>query len=291
MGELCALASAVVWSLTMILLKKSGETTSPFALNLFRVVISIPLFAATLLVLGHDGWAHAPVRDLLILFASGIIGIALSDTLFHAGLNRMGAGITGIIDCLYSPLVVVGAYFALAERLSAWQLAGMVFVVAAVFVASGHAPPSGVPARRIATGIVYGVFAMVTVALGILIAKRVLERTPVMWATAMRQVGALGVMAPAALVLPRRREYLGAFRPERSWRFTLPAAFLGSYAAVLLWIAGMKFTEAGIAAILNQTSSILVLAFASLFLKEKFTARKGVACGLAVAGILMVTLG
>ena len=60
---------------------------------------------------------------------------------------------------------------------------------------------------------------------------------------------------------------------------------------LVLWIAGMKLTHAGVAAILNQTSSILVLVFASLFLKERFTRRKAAASALAVGGILMVTLG
>ena len=53
----------------------------------------------------------------------------------------------------------------------------------------------------------------------------------------------------------------------------------------------MKYSLAGPAAILNQTSSIYVLIFASIFLNEPFTARKVVASVLAIAGIAMVTLG
>jgi len=53
----------------------------------------------------------------------------------------------------------------------------------------------------------------------------------------------------------------------------------------------MKYSLAGPAAILNQTSSVYVLIFASIFLKEPFTARKVIASVLAVGGIVMVTLG
>jgi drug/metabolite transporter (DMT)-like permease len=53
----------------------------------------------------------------------------------------------------------------------------------------------------------------------------------------------------------------------------------------------MKYTEAGAAAILNQSSTIFILLFATLFLGERFTRRKAVASVLAVGGILMVTLG
>jgi drug/metabolite transporter (DMT)-like permease len=59
----------------------------------------------------------------------------------------------------------------------------------------------------------------------------------------------------------------------------------------MCWIAGMKFTDTGTAAILNQTSTIFILVFASLFLHEPFTLRRSIAAALAFAGILMVTLG
>jgi drug/metabolite transporter (DMT)-like permease len=290
-GELYALGAAIVWALAMIALTRSGETASPLALNLFRVVVSIPLFAVTLLALGEPVLRPVARQDILILFASGIIGIAVSDTLLHAALNRMGAGLTGIVDSLYSPFVVLGAFLALSERLSAGQLAGMVLVVAGVSIASKHDPPPGVPRRRILAGVVYGVLAMATVAAGIVLAKPVLERSPVVWATAVRQVGALLVLVPVGLLLPRRREYFGALRPDSHWRWLLTAAVLSSYVSVVLWIAGMKYTQAGSAAIINQTSTIFVLVFASIFLREPFTARKGVASVLALGGILLVTRG
>ncbi len=51
----------------------------------------------------------------------------------------------------------------------------------------------------------------------------------------------------------------------------------------------MKYTQAGSAAILNQTSSIFVLILASIFLHEAFTRRKFVASVLAIGGIVLVT--
>ena len=137
----------------------------------------------------------------------------------------------------------------------------------------------------------FGAAGMLALALGIVIAKPVLERTPLVWATAMRQVGSLAVMLPVALLSPNRREHLRGLRPSRTWRFSLPGAALGSYLAVTIWIAGMKYTQAGIAAILNQTTTIYILLFASIFLREPFTRRKALAALLALSGILLVTLG
>ena len=291
MGELFALAAAVVWAFAVILFKRSGETVSPFALNLFRVLISGAIFVTIILVLDQPLFGGASQGDHFVLFASGIIGIALADTLFHKSLNIVGAGITAIVDCLYSPLVVIFAYFLLTERIGTWQLFGMVFIVTGVFVASRHRPPPGTTGSVLARGIVWGVAGMVALSLGIVIAKPVLNQAPVLWVTTMRQLGALGVMLPAAVISPHRREYLAVFRPTRTWRFTLSGTILGSCLALLFWIAGMKYTDASIAAILNQTTTIYMLVFASLFLQERFTRRKAVASLLALLGIGMVILG
>jgi len=132
---------------------------------------------------------------------------------------------------------------------------------------------------------------MATLALGIVIAKPVLNRSPVLWATAMRQVGTLIAILPIALISPKRREILGVFKPVRAWKYALTGAFLGSYCSLMLWIAGMKYTKTGIAAILNQSTTIYILIFASLFLGEPFTKRKFFAALLAIAGIVMVTVG
>jgi len=78
------------------------------------------------------------------------------------------------------------------------------------------------------------------------------------------------------------------FRPQASWRYSLPGTFMGSFLALMFWIAGMKMTAVGTAAILNQTSTIYILIFASLFLKEPFSWRRGLAVSLAMGGIFLV---
>ena len=291
MGSFYALMTAVMWAAAVIFLKRSGETIPPFALNVFRVVVSTVFLVPTIAIAGQEILYRAPLKDYLTLFASGVIAIAISDTFLLMALNRLGAGIMAIVDCLYAPFIVLFAFAILGERLGRWQWAGLALVIAGVLIAARHEPPRGTTARQILIGTLFGVIAMVTVALGIVIAKPVLERSPVLWATTMRQIGALIAMVPVALFLPERREIAGLFRPARNWRYSVPATLIGSYLALIFWIAGMKYSLAGPAAILNQTSSIYVLIFASIFLKEPFTARKVVASVLAVGGIVMVTLG
>jgi drug/metabolite transporter (DMT)-like permease len=292
MGELFALTTAVVWAAAVIFLTRSGESLPPLSLNFFRVVLSAVLLLPTMAILGQPLLrAGVPWQDYAQLAASGIIGIAFSDTLFHACLNRVGAGVTAIVDCLYAPFVALCAFLLLGEQLAPLHMGGMVLVVTGILIAGGHGRLPGTTGRTLLVGVLLGAVAMATVALGVVIAKPVLTRQPVVWATGVRQIAALAVLLPVVLVSRQRRQHFAAFRPSRSWRWTVPGTVLGSYLALMLWLAGMKYTNTGVAAILNQTSTIYILLFASLFLRERFSRRKATACALAIAGALLVILG
>ncbi len=290
MGEVFALAAALVWAGAVILFRKSGETVPPLALNLFRVSVSSVLFGAVLWASGRPLFGVAPLGDYLILMASGIIAIALSDTLFHMCLNRVGAGVNAIVDTLYSPFIIICAWFMLGERLGPWQIAGMSLIIGAVMVATRVTPPEGVERRTLITGILIGVGAMASLSFGIVLAKPVLNHTDIIWATSVRQFGSLLVLVPMTLIHPDRRRLWSVFRPHYSWRYSVPGTFMGSFLALMFWIGGMKLTEAGTAAILNQTSTIYILILASVFLKEPFSWRRGLAAVMALGGILLVFL-
>ncbi|MCD6380119.1 DMT family transporter [bacterium] len=291
MGELFALLSALIWALAVICFKKSGESISPFALTFFRVGITSVLLVATVKVMGENVWNSAPLKDYLILFLSGIIAIAISDTMFHYALNKIGAGLMAVVDCFYSPSVIFFAFMFLGEGIGLVQIGGMLLIFAAIFISSRHKLPPELTRRGLIIGFLWGIGAMVMLGFGVVIAKPVLSHSSLIWATTVRQLGSLFVLIPAALISGKRRKYFSVFKPSASWKFSFPGTILGSYFALIFWLGGMKYTNVGVAAILNQTSTIYVIIFAAIFLGESFTKRKAVSVTLALVGILMVSFG
>ncbi len=291
MGELYALLSALIWGLAVICFKRSGESVSPFALTFFRVGITSVLLAATVKIMGENIWNRAPLEDYLILFSSGVIAISISDVMFHHALNKIGAGLMAIVDCSYSPSVIFFAFLLLGEGMGIMQIGGMFFIFTGIFVSSRHKLPPGLTRNSLIIGILWGVGAMVTLGFGVVIAKPVLSRSSLIWATAVRQLGSLFILIPAALISGKRRSYFSVFKPSKSWKFSLPGTILGSYLALIFWLGGMKYTNTGTAAILNQTSTIYIIIFAAIFLGESFTKRKAVSVTLTLVGIALVTFG
>jgi drug/metabolite transporter (DMT)-like permease len=290
MGEIYALACALVWAFAVILFQRSMERVGALALNLFRSSVSVPLLLITLALTGTPLLRAAPARDYLILVASGVIGIAIADTLFHYSLNLVGAGISAIVSTVYSPMVVLLTFLFLGERLSAVHLAGMVLIASGVFLSGRLVPPPNRTHRQLAWGIALGAIDMLLLVVSVVLAKPVLDHSPVIWATAVRQCGAFVVLLLMAVTSPRRREHFSVYRPAESWRFMLPGSALGSYVALILWIAGFKYTLASLAAILTQTTTIFILLLAVIFLHERMTPRKLLAAALALAGVLLIVL-
>ncbi len=291
MGFFFALLCAVLWAFAVILLKRSGETIPPFALNLFRVFFSLPLILITAAVAGVPALPAVGAADYLILAASGIIGIAVADTLFHRSLNLVGAGVTGIIDASYPPTTILFAFLLIGERIGPRDIVGMVLIVTAVLLSATAEPIEHRPRGQLVRGIGIGLLGIVLLSLGIVIAKPVLERSPVLWVASVRQTASAIVLLGAGLASPRRGEIFRSLRPSASWKHMVPATVLGSYLALVFWIAGMKYALAGVAATLTQSSTVFIVLFAVLFLRERLTWRKGAALALALGGVLLVGLG
>jgi len=291
LGQTCALLAAFTWACALVLFKRSSDDVEPIALNLFKNAIGIALLAATValqaLLMDEDpGWGD--LSDIVVLSASGIIGIAVADTLFFYALRRIGVGLISIVDCVYAPLVILFSWLLLSEQLRWQHWVGGALVLAGLLVASGHEPPAGRSRREVLTGMVLAMLSVGTMALGIVAAKPVLHDYDTLRATFVRIVAGTASLALLTPVLPGRLASWRVFLPSPVWRRALPAAVLGTYLAMLFWVAGFKYTDASVAAILNQTTTLFALVLATLYLRERFTRRKLAAVVLGVAGVLLV---
>jgi drug/metabolite transporter (DMT)-like permease len=290
LGKILALACAVVWAMAVILFKRAGDTIRPLALNWYKTALSAVLMAPFLFTGGLGQLARA---DLLALLFSGILGITLSDTLFFMALDRLGASLTAIVDCFYAPFVMIAAWAMLGQAARATQVGGALFVMAALLVVGfEHGREQVVrDRRRMVAGFLAGGAAMAVMAVSITLMQPVLERGSLWLVTELRALAALVTLTAMMLLRRDRRELFASLATRGAWRHALPGSFLGSVLSLLLWVAAFKYTSVNSAAILNQTSTILVVVLAAWMLKEPFTRGRLAGTVLAFSGAVMVLVG
>ena len=290
-GEIMSFITAVIWALAVIFFKKSGETVHPIGLNMFKNTLAMLLFIPTLWIFGSPLLRPVPYTDYLLLIASGALGIGIADTLFFMSLNRLGAGMTAIVDCLYSPFIICLSFIWLRETMSVWQIIGVLMIVSAVLTTAQRKSRGKIQPRDLLLGIIFGVVAMACMAVGIVMIKPLLNRSPLLWATEVRLWGGVFILGPLIILHPQRQQIVTSVFSAKSWGYTITGSFLGAYVAMILWLTGFKYTQASTASALNQTSNIFLFIFAALFLKEMINSQRIIALILGVAGAFIVTFG
>jgi drug/metabolite transporter (DMT)-like permease len=292
LGKILALLCAVVWAGAVIFFKLAGDNIRPLALNLYKTTVTAAILFPILLLMGIPLVpATVSGHQWLAIIASGILGIAVSDTMFFACLNRLGAGLTSIVDCLYAPFVMTASWLALSESPRPEQVGGAVLVISAVLVAAYRKNGGAKPARQIVAGVLYGAGAMAIMAVSIVLMRPVLDRVHVFWVTEVRILAALLALLLLLAWQKDRRRLLAPLWRKGVRLYAFLGALLGNLISMTLWVAAFKFTSVSSAAVLNQTNTVIVVVLAAVFLKDRFTRRRLLATALAVAGSLLVLLG
>jgi drug/metabolite transporter (DMT)-like permease len=290
-GEVFSLLSALLWAVAVILFRISGRSVHPYGLNLFKNVLSLALLTGVLEILHRPLFLQVPPSRYGLFLLSGFLGIAVSDTLFFMALNILGAGLTAIVDCFYSPFIIFLSFAFLGEKLNAAQMTGILLIIGAVLTIAwtSRGENSRLSKPVLWRGIMFGILAMFFVAVGIVIIKPALARTDVLWATEIRLAGGVIGLVPIIAFHRKKKEILRPLFRAANWKVLVSGSVFGSFFSLIFWVGGMKYALASVAGILNQMTTIFIFILAALFLKEKATPRKIIAVILAFAGAFIAS--
>ena len=287
-GELSALGCAVVWATAVVFFKRAGSAVPAFHLNLFKNTLGAVVFLAAMLALrgwrgpGYDG------GELLALAISGVVGIALADAMLLRSLELLGAGRMAVVDCLYTPSMVLSAVLLLeGETLRPAHIVGAAMIAVAVLV-GGLDRSRTIPRRDLVTGLWFGVGSMVAMSIAIVAVQPLMRTHDLLPFIALRLWAAVAASL-LWLALRRRLRELRLFRGPLPWTDLLLGSFLGAVVGMGLWVAGFAFSpgETATVAILNQSSVLFILVLSVLFLGERMTWRKALGGLLGFGGVVI----
>lgn len=286
-GEQLALAAAFIWSVAVILIRISGLVIAPLPLTIFKSALAVVFFAVTMPFLDAPLIPELSSKEWLQLIASSVLGISVADTMVVAALNKLGASLHAIADCLYAPSMAVVGFFLLDQSLTRWEVLGGVLVVSGVAVGM-RLTEEVTDVKTLVLGVLLAGGAHVIMAVGILMVREIYAAHSVVWVSGVRFLIATVVLIVYGLTLGPEAKIWDGFQRKDMWKWMIPMSFLGPYMATMFWASGFVYAKAGRAALLNQMSTVFVMLLAWLILKEKLTPRKMIGIALAVAGAVVV---
>ena len=300
-GEACALLSSLLWAGAFLVFARLPGRVPAAAMNLCKNATATLCFALLFLVLYGTPWPGGMGAEALVLFAvSGFVGLTLCDTLLFQALGLIGPQRTTLLMTVAVPLATVAALLPPWNETppSAWGIVGIVVCLVGVTLAVLERHPDPVAARSLKRGVLLGLLAALGQAVGVLLARlafRAHGAESVMDAghgAAVRLfVGALGLVA-LGLLTRQTRAWHGALRQPGILKRLVGAAFVGTFLGIWANQAGLTWAEhTGVATTLNQLTPVWLIPLTTLFLGERHTARSWLATGLAVGGVVLLSLG
>lgn len=285
-GDAMALGCAMAWAVAVLAFRRLRDVDAA-ALNLFKNAVASVLLLATMLAMRVPFDLDRSLGDWAMLATSGVLGLAVADTLFLRGLHRIDASVAAVADCAYSPTVLVLSMVFLNEPLHLGLAAGAPLVVLGLVVVAYERRADAKPIDR--RGLALVVAGVVTTAVGVVLAKPALDRSDLLEATTIRLASGSVALFAFESLRGRRREVLALFRPQPAWPVALVATFFGTYVSMILWLGGMKYGSASRAALLNQMGAVFVLVL-SRFQGETVSLRRWTGASIALAGVVTILL-
>jgi hypothetical protein len=126
-------------------------------------------------------------QDYLRLVVSAVLGITLADTMIASALNRLGASLQALADCVYSPVIALVGLVMFGEHLSAWEMMGGALVVSGVFVGATRTVEIKKP-NDLWIGILLAAGAHIIMAIGILMVRDLFREHSLVWVSTFRFV-------------------------------------------------------------------------------------------------------
>ncbi len=285
-----ALGSAASWALGAILFKRIGESMSPLAMTLLKAVVSVVLLGIALVFLGFTTIA---THDLGMLVASGLVGIALGDTLFFAALQHLGPQTLVVLMMVGQVATALLALVWLGERPTPRAWLGIACVLTGVAIVL-WANLSGDRQRSRTRGIVLGLLSVACMAVSVIFAKQGLDSgaaetmQQTMQATCVRMLAGAAGIALVGVCTGRLRAWFAEGRTAGLAGPFLFAVAVVTFGGFWLSLLAIRHVDVAIANTLNSLEPVFVLPLAALLLKEKITPVQIVGTLTALAGVVVL---
>lgn len=293
LGITAALASALAWAVGAILFRRIGERASPTAMNLAKSLVGLVLIGAGAFAAGLSAVDGGSVIRLAL---SGVLGIAVGDSLFFAALIRLEARLTLLLATVGHVFTVVAAAAILGERPTLVVWAGIALVIIGVGgvlqagASAGESVGESVGSER-GLGIACGVLSAAATSAGLLLAKTGVTHVGTLQGTWIRLAAGVVALAIWAAIRGHLRADLAVLRLPGFVHQIAIAVTVVMFGGFWLSLVSLKFADASIVSALAATEPIFILPLARLWLHEKVTWPAIIGAVVAVAGVTLIVLG
>jgi drug/metabolite transporter (DMT)-like permease len=293
-GELAAVATAIMWTLSALAWTFAGKRVGALAVSSIRLLIAgVLIMTYGYFVRGRWLPSDAPLRTWLLLGISGLTGFVVCDLCLIKAMLLIGPRLSLLIFSLAPPIAAVISWLAIGDVLALrhWvamgvTLAGVVWVVLEQPNRDNH-PHARLHRGR---GVLLAVLAAAAHALGYVLSKEGIGDYDAVAATLIRVLAALLGYGVVITLWRRWPALRAAMRDTKAIMVLALGAAVGPFLGVALSMVALRHAPTGVVATIIATMPVLILPFSILVYHEKVSLRATAGAVIAVAGVAMLML-
>ena len=292
-GEVAALTAALLWSVSSLFWRH--VKLSAGAMNLSKNGLGLVLMLlhlGVLRVVAHQAAFTASVSSIGLLIVSGLVGVAIGDTLFLRSLQILGPRIS-LMMATTSPIfsVVLGWVF-LQEQLLIVIIVGILLTVGGLIIvltdrAAAEEAPNVYPGK-VAVGVWCGIAGAFCQSVGGVLSRAGSTDCSGLEAAIYRVAVGMVVMVIFYTWRGQLKLIIRSVFQFDMLRLILPATMLGTWMGIWLCQVAYKNSDVAIAQTLLSTCPLFAVPVIWIWDGQRLTARGFMGTLLAVSGVALV---
>lgn len=288
LGELAAVAAAVLWTLSTLAWTSSGRRIGALAVSFHRLLITCVFLAVYGgLVRGRCLPTDASRDTWLVLGLSGVMGFFVCDLCAFKALLLIGPRLTLLLQALSPPTAAIISWLVMGEALVARQWLAMAVTISGItwVVLERQADAAAAKSQRpSAVGVLLAVTAALAQAVAMMLSRKGIGQYDAVAATFIRVLAAIPGYVVLLTVLGRWPAVFVAVRDARAMAIVTVGSIVGPFLGVVVCMIALRHSPTGVVATIVNTMPVLILPFAILLYRERVSFR-------AAAGALVTVLG
>lgn len=285
-----ALLSTASWACCTLLLKKFGEKLEPVGMTTLKTFLSFMFLFLTAILLKTD--IIIDTKALIPVALSGIIGIAIGDSLFFASLNRLSPIIVSVIFFVFPDLFsgIFGLIF-LHEMPSVFSWIGIFFVILGLGFLIFPPEKNESNIKTTYVGLIFAILSVICTATSMVIIKPVLSDISVITATMYRMLFSFLTLLLYGLFFKRISDWVKPVADKKYFISVSVTFCLATFGGFMLSLLAIKYCKLIVASTLMSLEPLFILLFMVLFCKYRPACKQYFAVLTIISGIIFMIIG
>jgi len=294
LGELAALGTAVMWSLTAIFFSYSGRLIGSEVVNRSRLLFAFLFLSITHLILEGSFFPQQVEGFRWFWFAiSSVLGLVLGDSFLFQAYVLIGPRLSMLLMSTVPIYSVIFGWLLFGETVSGMELAGILLAMAGVgyVVTERQGGRTVVEHKQYKAGIFFGLLGALGQVANLVTARYgLVDNFPSISATIIRILVAIVVMWGYALARGKVRATFSHWRNKQAFPAMVGGSFVGPFLGIWFSLIAITLSRLGIASTLMALPPVLLIPIEWMVYKKPVSGRGLVGTAVAFAGVALIFL-